>query len=107
MANLSKLLFQIIYLGVILALLIVVGYVVVRFVRGRMRKETADGTFTLQDLRTMRDRGELSEAEFARMRDALVAHFRRQASDGKHGVADVESDGDADPPTLDAPDRNE
>ncbi len=50
----------------------VAGYCVVLAVRRWAQREERVPTFTFQDLREMRARGQISEQEFASMRDALL-----------------------------------
>ena len=59
-----------------LVLVIVGGFVVAVAVRRwAQREERAVGSFTFQDLRDMRARGEITEQEFAAMRTALLARI--------------------------------
>jgi uncharacterized membrane protein len=58
------------------AVVIVGGFVVAVAVRRWVqREERAVGSFTFQDLRDMRARGEITEQEFAAMRTALLARM--------------------------------
>lgn len=55
------------------------GYFVVRGVRRWAQQEVKADTFTFQDLRDMRARGDISEREFAVMRDTLLAQVQQDA----------------------------
>ena len=68
----------------ILALLAIVGWLAIVFVRRRIRRSDEDeAPFTLDDLRRLHREGKLSDAEFARTRDAMIAATRRAlARDG-------------------------
>lgn len=59
----------------------VAGYCVVLAVRRWAQREEHAATFTFQDLREMRARGQISEQEFASMRAALLGQFERGDSD--------------------------
>ncbi len=65
----------------ILGLLVVVGGVVLLRLRRRIREDSRDVRvgFTLHELREMHARGELTDEEFTRARDALVEGVRRSA----------------------------
>ena len=52
---------------------IAVGVVIVAYVRRWARRDEPVHTFTFQDLRDMRTRGDITEAEFNAMRGALLA----------------------------------
>jgi uncharacterized membrane protein len=67
-----------------LVLVIVGGFAVAVAVRRwAQREERAVGSFTFQDLRDMRARGEITEQEFAAMRTALLARIDLdQAAEG-------------------------
>lgn len=57
------------------------GFFLARMVRSWARADATVETFTLQDLREMRTRGEISDAEFERMRAAIIGqHARRSGS---------------------------
>ena len=59
------------------ALLLIV--LVAQWYRSRIRKTEASGpAFTLQDLRELRDRGELRPEEYDRLRATIVAEVREQ-----------------------------
>jgi len=51
------------------------GFCVIIAVRRWTQREESVETFTFQDLRDMRSRGEITEREFAAMRAALVAQM--------------------------------
>jgi hypothetical protein len=65
----------------ILGLVVIVGGVVLLRLRRRIREDEGTPTvgFTLHDLREMHARGELTDEEFQRARDALVDGVRRAA----------------------------
>lgn len=73
------------WLGV-LALLAIIGGVAIWLLRRAMRRDSsAEGGFTLQELRDMRASGALSEDEFNRARDAVIG---RLAAPGGPGPGD-------------------
>ena len=59
----------------ILFVLIFVGTVIIVWVRRWVRRDAAPDIFTVQDLREMRDRGEISAREFEVMRAALLSRM--------------------------------
>jgi len=63
---------------------VIVGGVVLLRLRRGIREDSSDPTvgFTLHELRGMHARGELTDEEFARARDALVDGVRRSAERG-------------------------
>ena len=62
----------IVWVGAILLALIIGGYILIRVVRARIRATQATETFTLNDLRALRASGQLSDAEYERMRAMLI-----------------------------------
>jgi hypothetical protein len=58
---------------VVAGALVAVGFLAALAVRRWMQREEPVQTFTFQDLRDMRARGEISESEFAAMRAVLLA----------------------------------
>jgi hypothetical protein len=72
MKDLSRLQSNIVLLGAVLVALVIVGIVLVRMVRARIRGTHATESFTLDDLRKLRAAGELSDAEYERMRAMLI-----------------------------------
>ncbi|NLF30572.1 MAG: SHOCT domain-containing protein [Planctomycetes bacterium] len=61
-----------------LLVLLVAGYVGVSMLRRWMRRNSADRTvisFTLEDLRRMHREGQLSDEEFSRARERMLAKF--------------------------------
>jgi len=77
---------KIVFWASLLAVLVVVMVVAALFVRRRVLGQddtTPDyGTFTMADLRQLRDEGKLSETEYERARQALVANQLAQTSRG-------------------------
>lgn len=74
----------------LLVVLLVVGYIGVSMLRRWMRRGPVERTampFTLEDLRTMHRDGQLSDEEFNRARERLLARF---------GASDVVASGEAD-----------
>jgi hypothetical protein len=63
------------------AVLALGGFYVVRAVRRWIVQEDAPETFTIQDLREMRARGDITDPEFAAMRAKLLAQLDLSASD--------------------------
>lgn len=60
----------------VVVILVIVGVVVALMVRRWARTEEDLGNvFTLQDLRDMRDRGDISEVEFRTMRGEMLGRF--------------------------------
>lgn len=62
----------------------IAGAIIIALVRRALRDEDdADGGgFTLHDLRRMHGEGKLSDEEFARARDAMIAKVRGRGADG-------------------------
>ncbi len=60
---------------VVLLVIVVAGAIVLAFLRRAARASDAPGTegFTLHDLRTLHARGDLTDAEFARAKAAVIA----------------------------------
>jgi hypothetical protein len=79
-----------IWVGVLLTLILVLA-LAVHFLRARARRRddrTGGPVFTLQDLRDMRDRGDLTVAEFDHLRETMIRQAQRT----------MEKDPDAPPP---------
>lgn len=84
----STLMMQVAGMGILLVVLLVAGYIVVRMVRGRLHKEAPLETFTLQDLRDLKAQGQLSDAEYDRLRSMLIGQSSmetRPAAKGSDG----------------------
>ncbi len=65
----------------LLVLLVLIGGAVAILIRRRMAiDESPTIGFTLGDLRTMRDRGEISEEEFEQARDKMVRAVRGEST---------------------------
>ncbi|MEP0846364.1 MAG: SHOCT domain-containing protein [Phycisphaerae bacterium] len=62
---------QIAVIGVVAISAGVMGYFVSRAIRRRLERSAAQAPFSLNDLRRMRDSGELTQAEYAAMRSSL------------------------------------
>lgn len=60
---------------VIAAILVLCGYYVAVAVRRWVQRDETVATFTIQDLRDMRARGQISDQEFAAMRTALLTQL--------------------------------
>ncbi|MFO0874776.1 MAG: hypothetical protein U0575_12500 [Phycisphaerales bacterium] len=61
-----------------LVALVIVGWIALVWIRRRLRTdEPQDVAFTLDSLRKLRREGRLSDAEFEKARDAMVAAARR------------------------------
>ena len=73
-----------IWLG-ILFVFVLVGGIILLYVRARYRKQmeppTEDFGFTLADLKKLRDRGELSDAEYEVARNRMVLKLKKQVGD--------------------------
>ena len=78
------------------ALLALIGWWVALAVRRWAQRDDAVVSFTFQDLREMRARGQINDREFAAMRAALLAQYDLTDDD-------QESDDDALPPGPDEP----
>jgi uncharacterized membrane protein len=85
----------------ILLAFVVVASVVIMWLHRRVRSDhpsATGGGFTLHDLRQMHARGELTDEEFQRAREAVIAGVRHAASENEADHAPNESDAsEADP----------
>jgi hypothetical protein len=72
MRSLSDIQSNIVYLGAILVAMVIAGFILIRYVRSRMRTSDAAESFTLDDLRQLRASGQLNDAEYERMRAMLI-----------------------------------
>ncbi len=72
MAASERLMVQVAIIGAAFLILLIVGFVFARFMRRRLDRATTRADFTLQDLRSLRDSGQISEREFERMRAGLL-----------------------------------
>jgi acyl-coenzyme A synthetase/AMP-(fatty) acid ligase len=61
-------------IGAVIAL--VGGMLIARRLRSRAADSTPAAAFTLQDLRRLRDSGQISEVEFESMRAAMIGNLR-------------------------------
>ncbi len=61
--------------SVLAACVAVAGFYAAAAVRRWAQRSQSTGSFTLQDLREMRARGQITEQEFAAMRAAMLARF--------------------------------
>ena len=61
------------------AVLGLVGFYVIRSLRRWISREQPIQTFTIQDLREMRDRGDITDQEFVTMRARLLAQVRARS----------------------------
>lgn len=68
-----------------------VGFLVAVAVRRWAQRDTHVQTFTFQDLRDMRDRGDISDREFEAMRTALLAGYQSSESDTAPQTGDDEA----------------
>lgn len=71
-ADAAQLAFVTLALLVGTVVLLAVGVYGVRWARSKMSDTTANQVFTLQDLREMRDNGQITEQEFETMRAAIL-----------------------------------
>lgn len=85
MPDASPLMMQVLGLGFLLVLLVVGGYVAVRVVRRRLGSTEQLDTFTLQDLRELRAQGQLSDAEYERLRVMLIGQTRNSSGPARPG----------------------
>lgn len=75
-------------------ILVVAGFFVVRYLRRQLRDDsTQREAFTLQDLRAMRDRGDISPAEYETMRAMMLGPAAAKAPPGGSGVKKPKADG--------------
>lgn len=88
MPDASPLMMQVLGLGFLLVLLVVGGYVAVRVVRRRLGSTEQLDTFTLQDLRDLRSQGQLSDAEYERLRVMLIGQTRNSDGPARHSKPD-------------------
>lgn len=82
--------------GVLIAAVLVL-FAIVYWVRRRFTaddSQSGDHGFTLHDLRTLHARGELTDDEFHRARDAMISRVRGSTDDDETG----DEAGDATPP---------
>ncbi len=80
-----------------LVLLAVVGGIAARVLYFRWQRAREDQPFTLQDLRALRDSGQISESEFRMMREALIGSVRAaQPARAKSPAQAAPSDPDED-----------
>jgi len=85
MPALSDLLFQILYIGVPGVAALIAGYVLTRRYRRQLERTTREAPFTLQDLRDLRARGEITDQEYESMRAMMIGratHERPAAPPG-------------------------
>ena len=75
----SNLMMQVAGMGILLVVLVVLGFVVVRIIKRRLQKDAPLDTFTLQDLRNLRAQGQLSDAEYERLRAMLIGQTAKPA----------------------------
>jgi hypothetical protein len=84
----------------IVAVLAIGGYLAAMVVRGRLLRDSQEEAFTLQDLRQMHARGELSKDEFENMRQVILG----KAAERKQAAAQKEQQepglGEADRPGI-------
>ena len=96
-ANLSSAtLWIIIAGGLLLALILLLGLVVWRLRKWWLVSDQPSGEpWTLEDLRVMRARGDLSEAEYQAMREAMIDAYRGKSrdSDSSAGQPDAPDSG--------------
>lgn len=98
---------RLIWVGLAAAILGVAGFIFILIMRKRLRSsDTPSDPFTLQDLREMLQRGDITRAEYEAMRGAIVGMSGGSAKKG--GVSDKLPDfGDHfDPPHDIDPDKS-
>jgi hypothetical protein len=91
MKSLSELLSNTAYLGAMLAALVVGGFILIRVIRSRMHNGGDTESFTLNDLRGLRASGQLTDAEYERMRAMLIGS-RPATSDARGAARDEDED---------------
>lgn len=70
------------------AVLVAAGFVAALAVRRWTQREQSVVSFTFQDLREMRSRGDITDAEFAAMRAALLGEMNADERTGASGVGE-------------------
>ncbi len=80
------------------AVLALMGFFLATAVKRWSQREERPETFTFQDLRNMRDRGEITPTEFAAMRSTLLA---------EHGLGDDGSESEESKPAGPADDTSD
>lgn len=90
MKSSSDLLSNVVYLGALLVALVIAGFILIRVIRARMHASGDTETFTLDDLRGLRATGQLTDAEYERMRAMLIGS--RPAADGARRATRDEDD---------------
>lgn len=79
MADPGQLMARIALIGGVGIAALVIGLFVSRAIRRRMERSSGRPAFTLDDIRAMRESGQISEAEFRAMRAAILDHAARGA----------------------------
>ena len=90
---------------IVAAVLVLCGYYVAVAVRRWVQRDETVATFTIQDLRDMRARGQISDQEFAAMRTALLAQLDLADADDTrlHGGTPEPPRGEQPPPEDEPP----
>ena len=90
MSDTAQLLWYILIIGVIGVGALLVGVLAARFVKKRLQTTTPAEAFTIQDLREMHQRGEITTPEYEAMRAAIIA---RATAPAPRGPGQPEPDG--------------
>ncbi len=68
----------------IAVVLVLVGGLAVRRLRNWVRRDDSAGALTMQDLRDMRDRGQITPEEYEVMRQKLIARYSDSPAPAPH-----------------------
>jgi hypothetical protein len=74
MSQASQLLWYILWVSVIGVSAVLIAVIVARLLAKRLGRQTRTQAFTIQDLRQMRSRGEITEQEYQAMRTTVIEH---------------------------------
>ncbi|MFQ5806829.1 MAG: SHOCT domain-containing protein [Phycisphaerae bacterium] len=75
MPQTAELLWYIVWIGVIGVSAMLIGIAVSRALRKRLRAERRTESFTIQDLREMRERGTITQQEYEAMRATILGRM--------------------------------
>lgn len=85
----SNLAWNLVLLTLGAGILFVVGWLFIRRFRPSSYEDTQTEAFTLEDLRRMRERGQINEVEYQSMRGAIISELRadtKRATPPKAGI---------------------
>jgi hypothetical protein len=90
MPRTAELLWYILGIGVIGVGTLLLGILAGRLVKKRLRRDHPVETFTIQDLREMRERGQITAQEYQATRAAIVGHLKAAPRSGPRKTGPVE-----------------